>query len=164
MLISRTVTRMTAISKMNPVCVNDHYILAAVQQARTRRACRLSFSVVNRRDPEGSNADDMSGLALHGKMRCRLNIFPFRLHRLLSYHLQVVLSLVANRWWYPSCYQRDAWWAGNARALNGLCFIGLSAFLKQILVPVWKRRVCVVMRLGKPSFGKNYLKPTYLAG
>ena len=125
MFISRTATRMTAISKMNPVCVNDHYILAAVQQARTRRACRLSFSVVNRRDPEGSNADDMSGLALHGKMRCRLNIFPFRLHRLLSYHLQVVLSCVANRWWYPSCYQRDAWWAGNARALNGLCFIGL---------------------------------------
>ena len=65
--------------------------------AGTRRACRLSFSVVNRRDPEGSNADDMSGLALHGKMRCRLNIFPFRLHRLLSYHLQVVLSFVANR-------------------------------------------------------------------
>ena len=30
---TRTVTRMTAISKMNPVCVNDHYILAAVQQA-----------------------------------------------------------------------------------------------------------------------------------
>ena len=65
--------------------------------AGTRRACRLSFSVVNRRDPEGSNADDMSGLALHGKMRCRLNIFPFRLDRLLSYHLQVVLSFVANR-------------------------------------------------------------------
>ena len=42
------------------VCVNDHYILARGQEAHAGPV-GFPWVVVNRRDPEGSNADDMSG-------------------------------------------------------------------------------------------------------
>ena len=44
-----------------PGCVCKRSLHSGKRPGGARRACRLSLTVVNRRHPEGSNPDDMSG-------------------------------------------------------------------------------------------------------